>query len=109
MLTAILLAGFLTAPSSCDQPAMVVDQVSPEFPESVREMGVHPLLKTVQIWVYLDAKGKVSHTEVKQSSGILDLDSAALFAARISTHQPHIVNCRAIPGRYLFKVTFSGN
>ncbi len=89
------------------QDATVVQQVSPDYPESARELGLGQVVVSVQ--VTLSPAGTLIGEKIAQSGGNMSLDQAALSAARQSTYAPKIVNCQPVTGDYLFKVTFDPN
>jgi len=88
-------------------PASAVEQAQPEFPDAARDK-VHGLAQTA-ILVQINANGTLRRASVVKSSGIADLDYAALIAADNSTYSPEIRNCRHVQGSYYFRVTFSAN
>ncbi len=94
-------------PGPCNRDATVSAQVSPDYPESARELGLG--ISTVLIRVYLNPKGTIAALRVFNSSGNVDLDQAALRAAAQSTYLPRVKNCKPAFGVYLFKVTFDHN
>ncbi len=91
----------------CDMPASVADQAQPYFPDAARDK-VHGLAQTA-ILVQINANGTLRRASVVKSSGIADLDYAALIAADKSTYSPEIRNCRPVQGSYYFRATFSAN
>ena len=56
--------------------------------------------------VDISATGAVTNVKLTKSSGDVDIDNAALEAARKSTYQPKIVACKAVPGTYVFRADF---
>lgn len=62
---------------------------------------------TAMIKVDLDDTGRVTAVSVYQSTGSMELDRAALAAARASSYAPETRDCRPVAGSYLFKVEFS--
>ena len=62
---------------------------------------------TAMIKVDLDTDGHVTGVSVYASTGSLELDEAAMRAARESTYAPETRDCRPVAGSYLFKVEFS--
>jgi TonB family protein len=62
---------------------------------------------TAMIEVDLDESGRVTGVSVYASTGSLELDRAALDAARESTYAPEMRDCQPVAGSYLFKVEFS--
>jgi len=66
-------------------------------------------VKTAVVRVTVAANGTVSDTVLTTSTGNSALDAAAVQAARAATYSPKVVDCRAVAGIYLFKVTFDPN
>ena len=62
---------------------------------------------TAMVKVDLDANGRVLGVSMYASTGSLELDQAAMRAARESSYAPEMRDCRAVAGSYLFKVEFS--
>ncbi len=89
------------------QDATVVQQVSPDYPESARSLGLGQV--TVQVKVTVSPSGSLIGASIFQSGNNMSLDQAALSAARQSTYSPKVVNCEPVTGDYLFKVTFDPN
>ena len=79
---------------------MVTNPVPPTMPHAV----VGP--KSVNILVAIDANGHVTKATALKSSGDLQLDAAAIVAAEASTYAPARVNCKPVPGKYVFHVEF---
>lgn len=90
--------------ASCFKDASVLTEVAPAFPAS--ERGVFHGTATAYVEVSLDPAGKIAAAKIFRSSGVQALDDAALRAASQSTFSPKISGCKAVPGDYLFKVTF---
>jgi D-alanyl-D-alanine endopeptidase (penicillin-binding protein 7) len=61
------------------------------------------------IRVTVAANGKVTKALVDKSSGNAAVNEAALAAAEHSTFTPKMLNCKPVPGTYLFKVTMDGH
>lgn len=96
--------------SSCASPnrdADVVQSVTPDYPETARELGLGQV--TVQVKVTVSPSGNLVGASIFQSSNNMSLDQAALSAARQSTYSPKVVNCKAVTGDYLLKVPFDPN
>lgn len=87
--------------SAPDVPARTTFVQSPTAPDTIPESGV-----TAKIRVNLDAEGNVRGVSVYESTGSMELDQAALAAARQSRYAPEEVNCKNVPGSYLFTVDF---
>lgn len=91
--------------TNCAEPfheASVTQPVPPERPEPVHR----GLQGTAQIMVILNPGGSLAEAKVFQSSGDINYDNAALRAASETTYQSAMAYCQAVPGSYLFKVTF---
>lgn len=92
---------------ACSEPnveAKTITAVSPERTPSDLDSGTNA---TAMIKVDLDASGSVVGVSVYASTGSMELDRAAMDAARESTYAPEMRDCQAVPGSYLFKVEFS--
>jgi TonB family protein len=92
---------------ACSEPnaeAKTINAVSPDRTASDFDAGTNA---TAMIKVDLDAGGNVTGVSVYASTGSMELDRAALDAARESTYAPEMRDCQAVPGSYLFKVEFS--
>lgn len=92
---------------ACSDPnveAKTLVTISPDAPSSAYGSNSDV---TAMIKVDLDASGRVMGVSVYRSTGALELDQAALQAARQSTYAPEMRDCQAVPGSYLFKVEFS--
>lgn len=100
---ALLLAH--PAPASpCSRDATVKTIVTPDYPDSAR--AAHLGLRETTVSVDIRADGTVQGVRVVKSSGNDALDQATIAAATQSTYLPKVVNCKAVAGAYLFKVTF---
>ncbi len=91
---------------ACSEPnveAKTIAAVSPDQTASGFAAGN----AMAMIKVDLDASGRVTGVSVYASTGSLELDRAAMEAARQSTYAPEMRDCQAVPGSYLFKVEFS--
>ncbi len=92
---------------ACSEPnveAKTISAVSPDRTASGFDASTNV---TAMIKVDLDASGRVTGVSVYASTGSLELDRAAMDAARESTYAPETRDCQAVPGSYLFKVEFS--
>ena len=93
-------------PQSCARPnvaATTLRAIEPDTPAMAQQQGISG---TVQVVVSLNADSKVTGTRV-QSSPSAVLNSAALSAARNSTFQTEIRDCKPIAADYIFSVDFS--
>ncbi|HEY0613206.1 MAG TPA: energy transducer TonB [Candidatus Elarobacter sp.] len=93
-------------PATCARPnvpATTIRAVEPDTPALAQQQGISG---TVQVIVSLDATSRVTSTRV-QSSPSSVLNSAALSAARQSTFQTEIRDCKPIAADYIFTVDFS--
>ncbi len=105
ILFAITLQPATAAPAApCNRDAIVTQQVTPDYPQSARALGLGRV--TAVIRVYLTRQGKVAGVRVVNSTGNADIDQAALRSAAASTYLPRIKKCKPTFGLYLFKVMF---
>jgi TonB family protein len=91
--------------TNCLQPfqtAGVKAVVPPDYPEPLRRGNTG----TAQVLVTINPGGSLADATVFQSSGDINFDRAALRAARETTYNSAVAYCQAVPGKYLFKVTF---
>jgi protein TonB len=84
--------------------ATVTNQVDPDYPDMARQQGIEG---TTQVKVSLDATGAITGATVYKSAGNIQLDNAAIAAAKASKYAPEIVNCVKTAGSYLFRADFS--
>ncbi|HEX8806359.1 MAG TPA: energy transducer TonB [Candidatus Aquilonibacter sp.] len=99
MLTPMVIA----ATTACNIPnrtAAVVIPATPATPKDVRA----PVEALVSVTIGAD--GSVVAARVVHSSGIADVDAAALQAARDSKYAPKIYSCEPMQATYLLKSTF---
>ncbi len=97
-----------SSPSTCDEPfadAMVVKIASLVYPVAARAVSATGV---VYVKVLLDATGAVADARVYKSSGNIDLDMAAVSAARATTYRPGRFLCRPTAGAYIFVSQFTG-
>lgn len=93
---------------SCNRDADVVP-LPGERPKRGQSPEPEPDLAggiVVTVNVTVDPSGKPTAAHVVQGSGSKPLDDAAIDAALKSQYTPKMVDCRAVAGLYLFKVTF---
>jgi protein TonB len=96
-----------TPKPQCPNPNMeatVTNQVDPDYPDMARQQGIEG---TTQVKVSLDATGAITGATVYKSAGNIQLDNAAIAAAKASKYAPEIVNCVKTAGSYLFRADFS--
>ncbi len=102
-------APFVATPTpkpACSAPdiqAKTIDAQTPDKPDDAQAQG---LVGTVKVKVDLDASGAVLGASIYESSGSMELDRAALAAARRSSYAPEERECKDVPGSYLFTVDF---
>ncbi len=84
-------------------PATTLRAVEPDTPPMAAQQGI---TGTVQVVVSLDASSHVTGTHVQSSPSAL-LNSAALSAARSSTFQTEVRDCKPIAADYIFSVEFA--
>jgi len=93
-------------PQACAHPNVeptTLHAVEPDTPPMAQQQGI---TGTVEVIVSLDASSKVVGARIgKSPSGILN--NAALQAARQSTFQTQVRDCKAIAADYIFTVDFS--
>jgi protein TonB len=92
-------------PQACARPnvnATTVRAAEPDMPAMAQQQGIQG---TVQVKVSLDAASHVTSVSIYSSPSAL-LNQAALTAARQSTFQTEIQNCKPIAADYLFSVEF---
>lgn len=87
--------------SAPDVPARTLVVQSPSVPDSAPQTGT-----PAKIRVDLDASGNVRGVSVYESTGSMELDQAALSAARDSRYAPEEIDCKKVAGSYLFTVDF---
>jgi TonB family protein len=61
---------------------------------------------TSGVVIGLSSTGRVTSTDLVESSGNWDLDMAALLSARTTKFSPETRNCVAIAGRYLYQIVY---
>jgi TonB family protein len=86
------------------QEATASNAVTPDYPDSARELGLGDV--TVMVEVTVGPTGALEAASVERSGGNMAIDQAALRAARESTYLPKIVNCAPTSGTYLFRADF---
>ncbi len=79
----------------------------PTFPESMRYAAA--TRSTTSVEVAIEANGTLQDAWVWGPSGAQAFDDESLRAARESTYTGARAYCRAVPGRYFFRVTFAPN
>jgi TonB family protein len=89
------------------QDATVVNQVTPEYPDQARDLGLGEVQVAVEVTI--GPQGNLIDAKIAQTANNMSMDQAALAAARQSTYAPKIVNCQPTTGTYLFRVTFDPN
>jgi TonB family protein len=93
-------------PASCARPnvaATTLRAIEPDTPAMAQQQGISGV---VQVIVSLNADSKVTGTRVQSSPSAI-LNNAALSAARNSTFQTEIRDCKPIAADYIFSVDFS--
>ena len=74
-----------------------------EFPKDLREAGLGGM---TCVWFYIDRDGRVLRSLIRQSSGRLAMDSAAMRVARIMTFTPALNGDTAVRAWVEFPVWF---
>ena len=93
-------------PQSCARPnvaATTIHPVEPDTPPMAQQQGIQG---AVQVVVSLNADSQVVGTRIQTSPSAI-LNSAALSAARQSTFQTEIRDCKPIAADYIFSVDFT--
>ena len=93
--------------SNPNQEASVINAMSPDYPESVRDLGLGRVSVLVQVTI--DAEGRLVDAKIFQSSNNAAIDQSALRAARQTTYAPRIANCAPVEGTYIFHADFEPN
>jgi|GEM_PF-2521089 len=92
--------------ASCAQPnvaATSLHPIEPDTPPLAQQQGIQG---TVQVVVSLNAQSEVVGTRIQTSPSAI-LNSAALSAARQSTFQTEIRDCKPIAADYIYSVDFT--
>ena len=92
---------------ACSEPNAEAKTVVAISPDRTASGFATDTNATAMIKVDLDASGRVTGVSVYASTGSLELDRAAMDAARESTYAPETRDFQAVPGSYLFKVEFT--
>lgn len=92
-----------TACTTPNSPARAVRTIQPTTPTNARQLNISG---EVFVTVTLDAQSRVVSAAIAKSPNAL-LDDAALAAARASTFQTAVVNCKPVGGSFSFLVDFS--
>jgi TonB family protein len=74
-----------------------------EYPPALREAGVGG---TVQVWFFIDEKGRVGRTQINKSSGHQALDDAALRVASVMDFTPAFDGDKPVPVWISLPITF---
>ncbi len=93
-------------PQACSRPnvaATTLHPVEPDTPPMAQQQGISGV---VQVVVSLSADSRVTGTRVQTSPSAI-LNQAALTAARQSTFQTEIRDCKPIAADYIFSVEFN--
>jgi TonB family protein len=86
--------------------ASVVKAVSPNYPRSL-PAGLAPF--AVLVNVTIGADGSVKGATIYDSSGYPDADAAAIEAAKASTYNPKLVDCKPAESAYQIREVFSNS
>jgi TonB family protein len=101
---AIVRAGSIR--QSCARPnvpAATIHAIEPDTPPMAAQQGISGV---VQVRVALDENSHITDMSIFQSPSAI-LNSAALIAARNSTFQTEVRDCKPIAAEYIFSVEFS--
>lgn len=93
-----------TPKPACSAPDIPAKAVVTQTAVAPEDAGGYTGQAKVQ--VDLDASGNVLGASIYQSTGSLELDRAALAAARASRYAPEERDCKNVSGSYLFVVDF---
>lgn len=74
-----------------------------EWPDAMKQAGIQGV---VVVWFFIDETGEVKNVEVSQSSGISQLDEAALRAAREFEFSPALNRDEPVPVWVALPITF---
>jgi TonB family protein len=74
-----------------------------EYPASLRDAGIGGV---VELWLFVDATGKVGNTKVNKGSGSAELDEAALKVAAVMEFTPARNVDRIVPVWFAIPLTF---
>ncbi|MGA8840791.1 MAG: energy transducer TonB, partial [Candidatus Aquilonibacter sp.] len=88
-----------------NQEATVTNPMSPDYPDSARDLGLGPV--TVLVVVTIGPTGSLVDAKIQQSSNNSAIDQAAIRAARQSQYAPKLVNCAPTSGSYIFRAEFN--
>ena len=91
---------------ACERPNVAASTLVARLPEASTIAAPLHLTGTAFVQVDLDETGTILDATIAKSSGEYLLDQAALQAARASTFQPELRNCKPVPGAYLYVVDF---
>ncbi len=93
-------------PQSCARPNVAPTTIHPMQPDTPAIEQQQGIQGTVQVVVSLSADSRVVATKIQSSPSVV-LNSAALSAARQSTFQTEIRDCKPMAADYLFSVDFT--
>lgn len=98
------------APTPTPKPACSAPDIAAKTlvtqPPIVPEDQSDGFTGTAKVKVDLDAAGQVVGTSIYESTGNMQLDRAALDAARESRYAPEERDCKNVAGSYLFTIDF---
>lgn len=94
-----------TPKPACSAPDIAAKTVVTQSPD-VPEDQLNGFSGTAKVKVDLDASGAVVGTSIYESTGNMQLDRAAVSAARESRYAPEERDCKNVAGSYLFTVDF---
>lgn len=97
----------ITAAPACPNPdAAAAVTSSPPPPELTPAVRAEAISGIAVVNVNLDARGRVTDTQLAQSSGNGALDIVAVQMARSAGYSPKYVSCKAVAGDFTFSVKF---
>lgn len=86
-----------------DMPALVLRAAMPDIPLAAQASGISGI---VDVLVSLDATGRVVDATIEKSDHPA-LNAASVAAARNSTYQPALHDCKPVASTYSFRVEFN--
>lgn len=95
-----------TPKPACSAPDVAAKTLVTESPDVPQDPSGQGYTGTAKVKVDLDASGNVLGTSIYESTGSMELDRAALDAARSSRYAPEERDCKNVSGSYLFTVDF---
>ena len=95
-----------TPKPACSAPDVPAKALVAQPPEISDDAGANGFTGTAKVKIDLDASGNVVAARIYESTGSMELDRAAVAAARSSQYAPEQRDCKNVSGSYLFTVDF---